>query len=173
MTHADNGGDNLEDEDIDAPAVEELRMLATLLWDANTRKRLKGKKGEALRELSEIRAQIANESLSPTERVRLGNRLGALNGTSFSGPGPLGVGQFVWRPNRRPKGAPSKTVDAELDCRLIQRAKELLPLKNTIGAALRAAIEEARKEGKFGEVETESQIKRLRRKAGRLGLLTG
>jgi hypothetical protein len=46
MTHADNGGDNLEDEDIDAPAVEELKMLATLLWDANQRKRLKEKKGK-------------------------------------------------------------------------------------------------------------------------------
>ena len=46
MTHADNGGDNLEDEDIDAPAVEELRMLATLLWDFHPRTRLKGKKGK-------------------------------------------------------------------------------------------------------------------------------
>ena len=161
-----------EDEDIDAPTVEELKMLATLLWDANQRKRLKGKKEEALRELIEIRAQIVKGSLSATERVRLGNRLWALNGTSFSGPGPLGVGQFVWRPNRRPKGAPSKTVDAELDYRLIQRAKELLPLKKTVGAAVRAAIEEAREGGKLVYVETESQIKRLRRKARRLGLLT-
>jgi len=40
-----------EDEDIDAPTVEELTMLATLLWDANPRKPLKGKKVEALREL--------------------------------------------------------------------------------------------------------------------------
>jgi hypothetical protein len=83
------------------------------------------------------------------------------------------VGQYVWRPNRRPKGAPSKTVDAELDYRLIQRATDLLPLKNTIGAALRAAIEEAREGGKLVYVETESQIKRLRQKARRLGLLTG
>ena len=82
------------------------------------------------------------------------------------------MGQYVWRPNRRPKGAPSKTVDAELDYRLIQRAKDLLPLKKTVGAALRAAIEEAREGGKLGYVETESQIKRLRRKARRLGLLT-
>jgi hypothetical protein len=160
-------------EDIDAPTIEELKTLATLLWDFHPRTRLKGKKGEALRELSEIRAQIVNGSLSATERVRLGNRLGALNGTSFSGPGPLGVGQFVWRPNRRPKGAPSKTVDAELDYRLIQCAKDLLPLKKTVGAALRAAIEEAREGGKLVYVETESQIKRLRRKARRLGLLTG
>jgi hypothetical protein len=100
-----------EDEDIDAPTIEELKTLATLLWDFHPRTRLKGKIGEALRELSEIRDQIDNGSLSATERVRL--------------------------------------------------------------EALRAAIEEARKEGKFGEVETESQIKRLRRKAGRLGLLTG
>jgi hypothetical protein len=134
---------------------------------------IEGKKGEAIRELSEIRAQIANGSLSATERVRLGNRLWALNGTSFSGPGPLGVGKFVWRPNRRPKGAPSKTVNAELDFWIIQRTTDLLPLKQTFGAALRAAIEEARKEGKFGTVEIESQIKRLHRKAGRLGLLTG
>jgi len=164
---------HLEDEDIDAPGIEELKMLSTLLWDANPRKRLKGKKGEAIRELSEIRAQIANGSLSATERVHLGNRLWALNGTSFSGPGPLGVGKFVWRPNRRPKGAPSKTVNAELDFWIIQRATDLLPLKQIFGAALRAAIEEARKEGKFGTVEIESQIKRLRWKAGRLGLLTG
>jgi hypothetical protein len=83
------------------------------------------------------------------------------------------VGKFVWRPNRRPKGAPSKTVNAELDFWIIQRTTDLLPLKQTFGAALRAAIEEARKEGKFGTVEIESQIKRLHRKAGRLGLLTG
>jgi hypothetical protein len=162
-----------EDEDIDAPTIEELKTLATLLWDFHPRTRLKGKKEEALRELSEIRDQIDNGSLSATERVRLGNRLGALNGTSFSGPGPLGVGQFVWRPNRRPKGAPSKTVDAELDCRLIQRAKELLPLKKTVGAALRAAIEEVREGGKLVYVETESQIKRLRRKARRPWIADG
>jgi hypothetical protein len=35
---------HLEDEDIDAPGIEELKMLSTLLWDANPRKRLKGKK---------------------------------------------------------------------------------------------------------------------------------
>jgi len=74
MTRADNGGDNLEDEDIDAPAAEELKMLASLLWEANQRRRLKGKKGEAIRELSEIRAQIADESLSPAERVRFAKR---------------------------------------------------------------------------------------------------
>jgi hypothetical protein len=173
MTRAANGVDDLEDQDVDAPPLEDLEMLASLLRAANPSKRLKGAKGEALRELSEIEAQIANGSLSPGETKRLGNRLWALNGTSFSGPGPLGVGRFVWRPNRRPKGAPSKTVDAELDYQLIQRAKDLLPLKKTVGSALRTSIEEARKEGKFGEVEIESQIKRLRRKAGRLGLLTG
>jgi hypothetical protein len=174
MRRADNGGDNPEDEDIDVPVptAAARALLASLLWDAHPRKRLKGKIGEALRELSEIRAKIANGPLSPAERLRLDKRLWALNGTSFSGPGPLGVGQYVWRPNRRPKGAPSKAVDAELDYRLIQHAKELLSLKKTVGAALRAAIEEAREGGKLVYVETESQIKR-RRKAHRLGLLTG
>jgi hypothetical protein len=35
-----------EDEDIDAPTIEELKTLATLLWDFHPRKRLKGKKGK-------------------------------------------------------------------------------------------------------------------------------
>ena len=139
---------NMEDEDVEAPTFEELETLAGLLRDANPRKRLKGPKGEALRELSEIEAQIADRSASPAERVRLSNRLWALNGTSFdANPGPLGAGPFAWRANRRPKGAPTRWVNRPLDEELIQRAKELLPSKLTYGAALRMAVEEAQETG--------------------------
>ena len=57
-----------EDEDVDAPTIEELKILATLLWDAYPRTRLKGKKGEALHELSEIRAQIVTDRSLPLKK---------------------------------------------------------------------------------------------------------
>ena len=92
-----------------------------------------------------------------------------MNGTSFDpNPGPFGAGPFAWRANQRPKGAPTRWVNRPLDYQLIERAKELLPSKLTVGAALRTSVEKALRDGRFGRaVEVESVVKRLRRMADR------
>ncbi len=164
-----------EDEDIDAPSLDELACLARLLRESNQRERLKGKIGRALQELARIEERIAGGNVAPEERVSLGVRLWALNGEAHSPEtGALGVGRFPWRPKRRPKGAPSeKTVNINLDNELLEQAKHLFQIEGSVGAAMRKVVKNAlahNPKAFAAQIQIDSHIKRLSRKAKRLRL---
>jgi hypothetical protein len=165
----------VEDEDIDAPAFDDLKFRARLLRDANPKPlRHRGKKGDALRELAEIEAHLERGGLSARERIEIEVQLDRLNGSfgvrgrghavcSYFGEGPLGAGPFDWRGERRPQGSQNVANNAYLDDKILEQAVTVTPLKGSLGAALRQLVEECLANGRLPKRPAETHIQRLRR----------
>jgi hypothetical protein len=163
-----------DDSDEYAPDRADVQMRVDLLLSAFPRKRLRGQRGEALRELMGLRERLASwDGLTAAKMCAIEARVAELS----NGSDPWGksdcklyandglVNRFLWKPNHRIKGVNSSHIDHGRDDDIIRAAKALAAKENcSLGTALRKEVE-AR--GPWG-VEITSVVKRLRRKAKRL-----
>lgn len=149
-----------------APEREEAEYLIESLLEATgDRQRLRGKKGQMLRELSALQERFREwDSLQPDEKRYIVNRLWILNsGDDHSQRHEmLGHGRFSWREKGRPSGNHSGRFPSDEE--MIQEALTLVDAEGLkLGAALRRVVV-ARGKGGFS---VESTIKRLRRQISR------
>ncbi len=152
-----------DDDDEYLPDIGEAQYLIDQLLALNPRERLRGKKGNALRELVSFRERIKEwPAISPDERRSFVNRWWVLNSGEVDGASRheiLGPGRFSWREKGRPTG--SYIGQFPGDDEMIREALALKEARNlALGSALRQVIK-AKARGGF---EIESVIKRLRRK---------